>query len=194
MHAKSCDCMDCSPLGLPCLWDIPGKNNGVGCHFLFNPKPAIEPESPVSPALQANSLLLEPSGNPDVILMGFPCSSAVKKNLPTMGRPGFDFWVGKIPWRREQLPTSVFLPGEFHGQRSLVGYSPLGLKESDRKLTHFTFQGWVKLRWFSWAKQTQPGRHGVAESDPTEWLSLSNKDLHHHHNSCLSPSSQWSYY
>jgi len=33
-------------------------------------------------------------------------------------------WVGKIPWRRKQQPTSVFLAGEFHGQRSLVGYSP----------------------------------------------------------------------
>ena len=33
-------------------------------------------------------------------------------------RPGFDPWVGKIPWRRERLPTLVFLPGEFHGQRS----------------------------------------------------------------------------
>ena len=32
----------------------------------------------------------------------------------------FDPWVGKIPWRREQLTTSVFLPGEFHGQRNLV--------------------------------------------------------------------------
>ena len=40
-------------------------------------------------------------------------------------------WVMKIPWRREWLPTPVFLLGEFHGQRSLVGYSPWGLKESD---------------------------------------------------------------
>ena len=31
-------------------------------------------------------------------------------------RPGFDLWVGKIPWRRERLPTLVFLPGESHGQ------------------------------------------------------------------------------
>ena len=30
-------------------------------------------------------------------------------------RPGFDPWVGKIPWRRERLPTPVFWPGEFHG-------------------------------------------------------------------------------
>ena len=32
---------------------------------------------------------------------------------------GFDLWVGKIPWRREWRPTPVFLPGEFHGQRSM---------------------------------------------------------------------------
>ena len=30
-------------------------------------------------------------------------------------RPGFDPWVGKIPWRREWQPTEVFLPGESHG-------------------------------------------------------------------------------
>ena len=38
------------------------------------------------------------------------------------GRPGFNLWVGEIPWRREWLPTPVCLPGEFHGLRSLVGY------------------------------------------------------------------------
>ena len=47
------------------------------------------------------------------------------------GRPGFDPWVGKIPWRREWQPTSVFLSGKFHGRRSLAGYSPQGRKESD---------------------------------------------------------------
>ena len=52
------------------------------------------------------------------------------------GRPGLDPWVGKIPWRREQLPTLVFLPGEFHGQRSLAGCSPQGPKELDMTL-HF---------------------------------------------------------
>jgi len=36
-------------------------------------------------------------------------------------RPGFDPWVGKIPWRREWLPTPVFLPGKFHGQKELGG-------------------------------------------------------------------------
>ena len=42
------------------------------------------------------------------------------------GRPGFDPWVGKSPWRRERLPTPVFWRGEFHGL-----YSPWGCKASD---------------------------------------------------------------
>ena len=53
------------------------------------------------------------------------------KNLPVMQKTGFNPWVGKIPWRREWHPTPVFLPREFHGQRSLAGYSPWGHKESD---------------------------------------------------------------
>ena len=43
----------------------------------------------------------------------------------------FNSWVGKIPWRRKWHPTPVFLPGKSHGQRSLVGYSLWGHKESD---------------------------------------------------------------
>ena len=45
-------------------------------------------------------------------------------------RCGFNPWVGKIPWRRAWQPTPVFLSGEFHGQRSLAGYSPY-TEESD---------------------------------------------------------------
>ena len=48
------------------------------------------------------------------------------KNLPARRRPGFNFWVGKIPWRKERLPTPVFWPGEFHGR-----YSPWGRNELD---------------------------------------------------------------
>ena len=47
------------------------------------------------------------------------------------GRHGFNPWVGKILWRRKWQPTPVFLLEKFHGQRSLVGYSPWGHKESD---------------------------------------------------------------
>ena len=43
----------------------------------------------------------------------------------------FNPWIEKTPWRREWLPTLEFLPGVFHGQRSLAGYSPWSLKELD---------------------------------------------------------------
>ena len=52
------------------------------------------------------------------------------KNLPAMQETGFDPWVRKIPCRREWQTTPVSLPEKFHGQRSPVGYSPWGLKES----------------------------------------------------------------
>ena len=42
----------------------------------------------------------------------------------------FFFFVSKILWRREWLPTPVFLPGESSGERSLVGYSPRGCRVS----------------------------------------------------------------
>ena len=54
-------------------------------------------------------------------------------------RSGFDPLVRKIPWRREWLPAPVFLPGEFHGQRSLVGYSPWVAK-SKTYLRDYHFQ------------------------------------------------------
>jgi len=41
--------------------------------------------------------------------------------------PGF----GKIPWKRTWQPTPVFLPGESHRQRHLMGYSPWGCTESE---------------------------------------------------------------
>ena len=47
----------------------------------------------------------------------------IVKNTPIMQETRFDPWVGKIPWRREWLPTPVIMPGEFHGQRNLAGYS-----------------------------------------------------------------------
>ena len=43
----------------------------------------------------------------------------------------FSPWVGNIYWRRKGQPVPMFLPGKFCGQRSLVGYSPWGHKESD---------------------------------------------------------------
>ena len=52
------------------------------------------------------------------------------KNLPAM-RETQVLSLRKIPWRREWPPTPIFLPGEFHGQRSLAGNNPWNHKESD---------------------------------------------------------------
>ena len=64
-------------------------------------------------------------------------------------RPGFDPWVGKIPWRRKWQPTPVLLPWKSHGRRSLVGYSPWGRKESDTtKQLHFHFSFMYNIGFF----------------------------------------------
>ena len=65
---------------------------------------------------------------------GFPGGTSGKESVCQCRRHkrcGFSRWVGKIPWRRKWQPTPVFLPGESHGQRSLVGYSPWGRKVLD---------------------------------------------------------------
>ena len=72
---------------------------------------------------------------------GFPRWLSVKEaacQCRRHRRCGFSPWVGKIPWKRKWQPTPVFFPGEFHGQRSLVGYSPWVPKDSDTTewLTH----------------------------------------------------------
>ena len=70
----------------------------------------------------------------EVQRIGFPGGTVVK-NYPAMQetqRCGFYPWVRKIPWRRKWQATPVILPGESHGQRSLVGYIVLGFaKELD---------------------------------------------------------------
>ena len=62
---------------------------------------------------------------------GLPWRLRWQRILLKLRRPGFDPWVRKILWRREWRLTPVLLPGEFLGQRSLVGYSPQCCKESD---------------------------------------------------------------
>ena len=70
--------------------------------------------------------------------------------------PGFDPWVGKIPWRRVWLPTSRILAGEFHAQRSLAGYSPWGHKEADmtEQLTHTPTRMYYCCCWITQLSQT----------------------------------------
>ena len=57
---------------------------------------------------------------------GFPCGSDGKESACNSRA-----WVGKIPWKREWQPTPILLPREFHGQRSLAGYSSWDCKELD---------------------------------------------------------------
>ena len=86
----------------------------------------------------------------------------------TCKRCRFDPWVGKIPWRRVWQPTPVFLPRESHGQRSLVGYSPWGHKESDmteRLSTHSQHAG-------------RPGSHSKV-LDPLEFCTCTWKQREH---------------
>ena len=62
------------------------------------------------------------------------------KNTPTMQETQLQSRVQEDPWRRDWLPTPVFLLGEFHGQRSLVAYSPQGRRVRDNWVTNtFTF-------------------------------------------------------
>ena len=69
------------------------------------------------------------------LLRGFPGGASGKESISQYRRckrHRFDSWVRTyIPWRRKQRPTPVSLPGESHGQRSLAGFSPQGLRESD---------------------------------------------------------------
>ena len=72
----------------------------------------------------------------------------VKNPLTNVGdNVGFDPCVGKIPWNRKWQPNPLFLPGKFHGQRSLAGYSPWGRKEphatEHAHMLKRTSQSWV---------------------------------------------------
>ena len=71
---------------------------------ILNPQPGIKP---TPPALEGEVL-----------------GGSHSKVCLQCRRPGFNPWVGKIPWKRKWQPTPVFLPGKSYGQRSLSGHSP----------------------------------------------------------------------
>ena len=111
------------------------------------PDPGIQSMSLAYPALQVDSLLLSHLGRHEryqsLLISLFLNVTSLVAQIKTVclqcRRPGFAPWVRKIAWRREWLPTPVFLPGEFHGQRSLLVYSPWGHKEAEitEWLSHF---------------------------------------------------------
>ena len=89
------------------------------------PDPGIKPESP---ALQTDSCN-----------QGFPDSSIGTESTPQCGRPGFHSWVGKIPRRKERLPTLVFWPGEFHGLYMTMEFVTLWAQRVGHDRATFTF-------------------------------------------------------
>ena len=90
-----------------------------------------------------------------------------------------------MPWRRKWQPTPAFLSGESHGQRSLVGYSPWGRKESDTtERLHFLSLFWLKMGrqyYFYWHPKTThlPGNTFLVLMKPTQ--KPLPRDHHQHH-------------
>ena len=80
-----------------------------------------------------------------LLQMGFPGGSEVKASAHNAGDLGSIPASGRFSWRRKWQPTPVFLPGESHRQKNLVGYSPRSHKELDMtKRLHFHFHFLLK--------------------------------------------------
>ena len=134
-----CDPIDRSPPGYPVPGILQAKNTGVGCRFLFQcMKVKRESEVAQSCPTLSDPMDCSPPGSSvhgifqaRVLEWGFKVFWVGKESACNAGDPGFDPWVGTIPWRRAWQPAPVFLPGESHGQRSLAGYSPWGRRASD---------------------------------------------------------------
>ena len=125
------------PTRLPRPWDSPGKNTGVGCHFLLQCM-KVKSESEVT---QSCPTLSDPM---DCSLPGSSVHGIFQARVLEWGAIAFSVYKEQNElnikmeryWRRKWHPTPVFLPGKSHGQRSLVGYSPWGHKESDTTERH----------------------------------------------------------
>ena len=117
------------PNRLLCPWNSPGKNTGVGCHFLLH---CMKVKSLSRVQLLATPWTVAHQAAPSmgfsrqeywsgVPLPSLPRLCSGKEFTCQCRRLRFYPLVRKIPWRREWQPTVVFLPRESPGQRSLVG-------------------------------------------------------------------------
>ena len=98
--------------------------------------------------------------NHDCSRRGVSPVAQCKESTCQCRRCGFDPWVAKVLWRRKWKPTPVFLPGESHGQRSLVGYSLRGCKQSvDWAHTRTVMRKslWWLILCVNWAGPQYPG-------------------------------------
>ena len=113
-------------------------------------------------------------------IRGFPGRASGKEpayQSRRLKRCWFDPWIRKIPWGRKWQPTLVFLPGESHGQRSLVRYSTCSPKELDtmkRLSTHKHDPGTMppkgkcsNIPWISDDFTTDPTK---SEGPPVSWV------------------------
>ena len=97
------------------------------------------------------------------------------KKLPEMKETWFILWVRKILWRSKWLPAPVILPGEFHGERSLVGYSMWGCKESE--ITKLVNNTSVALNTLKMPNLSPPSISRTFLSSQTETLYPLNTDF-----------------
>ena len=103
------------------------------------------------------------------LLRGFPGGTSGKESTcqcRRLERLAFDPWVRKIPWRRKWLPTPLFLPRKFHGQRSLVDYSSWGHKELDTT-------EWLTLSLFFFSIHCLIGSFSFLQIVAIDWLEIS---------------------
>ena len=91
-------------------------------------------------------------------IRGFAGDPSDKEPICQCRRCSFDPWVGKNSWRREWQPILVYLPGESHGHRSLVGNSPWGHKQW---ATTELLNNWTCLVNEFWGELTFPFRAGA---------------------------------
>ena len=106
---------------LPLPFESPGVSP-VDSLVCILPELSDEPQTFVSPTLWDYSI--------NYSSISLPMWHTGKESACQCRRLWFNPWVRRIPWSRKWQPTSIFLPGKFHGQRSLVGYS-LGCQELD---------------------------------------------------------------
>ena len=103
-----------------------GNGNPLQCSCLENPRDGGAWWAAIYGVAQSRTRLKRLSSSSSSPLWACPVALSWERIRLQCERPGFDPWLGKIPWRRERLLTPIFWPGEFHGL-----YSPWCCKESE---------------------------------------------------------------
>ena len=100
-----CDSIECSPTRLPCPCNSPGKNTGVGCYSFIQgnlPNPGVEPRFPT---LQADSLLSEPAGKPQ---LSFSDNELATSNTKFIFHTAYHLQLKRTPLKSLQNTCTAF--------------------------------------------------------------------------------------